>query len=45
MSLAHVRQTTYALEVLVWPCVGMTKIRVLLFYKGIFMDRGFQHTV
>ncbi|MCJ1345873.1 hypothetical protein MMC31_004082 [Peltigera leucophlebia] len=35
-------QTTFALELLVWPCVGLNKISVLLLYKRIFVNKGFQ---
>ncbi|KAF7885623.1 uncharacterized protein EAF02_004132 [Botrytis sinoallii] len=35
-------KTIYALEVLTWPAVGMTKISVLLMYKRIFSTPRFQ---
>lgn len=38
-------QTTFALELLVWPCVGLNKISVLLFYKRIFVTPAFRKVV
>ncbi|KAF4628350.1 hypothetical protein G7Y89_g9801 [Cudoniella acicularis] len=35
-------KTTYALELLTWPAVGMTKISVLLMYKRIFVTPRFK---
>ncbi|KAI0841504.1 hypothetical protein F5Y06DRAFT_259662 [Hypoxylon sp. FL0890] len=35
-------KTIYALEILTWPAVGMTKISVLLMYKRIFMTPKFR---
>ncbi|KAI5917036.1 hypothetical protein F4810DRAFT_698242 [Camillea tinctor] len=35
-------KTTYALELLTWPAVGMTKISVLLMYKRIFTSPRFK---
>jgi len=35
-------QTTYALEILTWPAVGMTKISVLLLYRRIFATPKFK---
>ncbi|KAI4868212.1 hypothetical protein F4820DRAFT_411185 [Hypoxylon rubiginosum] len=35
-------QTIYALELLTWPAVGMTKISVLLMYKRIFSTPRFR---
>lgn len=39
------QQTTYVLEILIWPAIGLNKISVLLFYKRIFVDRSFQIVV
>ena len=41
-STAHLFQIGYAYELLVWPCVGLTKIGVLLLYKRIFAIHAFQ---
>ncbi|KAI2610222.1 uncharacterized protein GGS25DRAFT_531127 [Hypoxylon fragiforme] len=35
-------KTTYSLEILVWPAVGMTKTSVLLLYKRIFITPRFR---
>ncbi|KAI4212892.1 MAG: hypothetical protein LQ351_004417 [Letrouitia transgressa] len=35
-------KAAFALQILVWPCVGLQKISVLLFYKRIFVSRRFQ---
>ena len=32
-------QTALALQVLIWPCVGLQKISVLLLYKRIFIGQ------
>ncbi|KAI0109792.1 hypothetical protein F4814DRAFT_461044 [Daldinia grandis] len=41
-SMVIFRKTTYALEVLTWPAVGLTKIGVLLMYKRIFTTSKFR---
>lgn len=43
--LGNLHQTTFALELLVWPCVGLNKISVLLFYKRIFIGPTFRKVV
>ncbi|OTB02203.1 hypothetical protein M426DRAFT_13783 [Hypoxylon sp. CI-4A] len=35
-------KASYALEILAWPAVGITKISVLLMYKRIFTSPGFR---
>jgi len=44
-SVSNLYQTTFALELLIWPCVGLNKISVLLFYKRIFVVPAFRKVV
>ncbi|KAI1764204.1 hypothetical protein GGR53DRAFT_520511 [Hypoxylon sp. FL1150] len=38
-------KTTYALEIITWPAVGLTKISVLLMYNRIFTSPRFKTTI
>jgi len=38
-------QTTFALMLMTWPAVGMTKVSVLLMYKRIFATPKFKAAV
>lgn len=44
-TFRHYGKAAFALKVLPWPCVGVQKISVLLFYKRIFIDPLFRTVV